>query len=234
MIGTLGIISMIMGPVCYGLLIETSQSNQNTIWDNVSIQLTWNYENTPSTTLLTWSWQSWTKQKIPEWESKVWWTNNSKKAKSTTNQRIGEVSTGYSVDWVWFWVSNEIRDIQVKVWNEYWINPKYLTLVGMTENIYSPWKVWDNWCSYWIYQFNKCPWNRAEQVWFGKKFLDCAKDFECSTRMVAEKLRSAYKCEFNDGVVKDYACIYKHQWVSPSTRYKNLVDKNYALLFSSK
>jgi len=231
--------------VLFGFITQPSWSYQVTRADYQSIQLTWDYESSWDTTILTSIWENqWdNKNTVWDWQTKqgvgvknvnVWWKNQSNKDETKHINAPTKEAMEYSVDSVGFWISKEIWDIQVLVGKEYWINPKYLTLVGMVENIYSPWKVWDNWCSYGIYQFNKCPGNRASQVWFWKKFLECAKDYECSTRMVAEKIRSAYKCDVVDWVITNYTCLYKHQWVVPSTRYKNLVDEKYSLLFQSK
>ena len=133
------------------------------------------------------------------------------------------------------WVHKDLVSIVRNIGKEYKIHPYYIAMVWLAENIRNPRAVWDNGCSYWAYQFNKCPWNRDEQIRFWKKFEDCAKDYECSTRMVAEKIRSAYKCKVdNNGYIeKFYECLPIHNGTNYKQRYVDKLVKANKILFTN-
>ena len=226
------------------LLAYTSWSNYVTA-RNENVQLTSGDVLITSWIILSGSWEAsiqqesikanwWSEQRDDLKKSKLWFKDQYAKTKTKWENVPTKEAMEYSVDSIGLWIDNWIRSIQVKIGKEFWINPKYLALVWMSEAIYNPRWVGDNWCSYWIYQFNKCPWNRAEQIWYWKKFNECSLDYECATKMLAEKIRSAYKCIVVDGAIQNRSCLYKHQWIVPSQRYKNNMDKNYDLLFNQK
>lgn len=133
------------------------------------------------------------------------------------------------------WVHKDMIESIIKVARETKIHPYYFAIIGLSENIWNPWAIWDNWCSFWAYQFNSCVIWRKAQIWYDKKFIDCAKDYECSTRMVAEKIRSAYKCNVDENwyIEKFYECLPIHNGTKYPSRYKNKILKNNQILFSN-
>lgn len=229
----LGIISMSTGYFVNSFLNQEEWLYKTPEPSTESIQLNWYNQNVDWSDQVTWETISWYSELIyPEnWghkegdDMKSIITPRSNSIKKTKKDWTQSTNQGYSRD--------QIESVLIKVWEEVGINPTYFKIIWWTENLANPDAVWDWWCSFWAYQFNKCAGKgRENQVWFWKKFEDCSKDIECSTRMLADKMRNVYNCEFNDWRVEDYRCLYKHQGVTPDGRYMAKIDKQYSLYFT--
>ena len=144
------------------------------------------------------------------------------------------------------WVVPWLAEAMVKIADENKILPEYLAIVWLSENAMHPWGIGDKkaatarelktygWCSFWAYQFNGCAgkWRRWQVVYW-KSYYDCARDYECSTRMLAERLTTVYWCKIKqDWTISNWnSCLTKHQWANPDKWYIDKVTRNGAKLF---
>ncbi len=115
----------------------------------------------------------------------------------------------------------------------YWIDPKYILAIWLSENILWRSSHWDWWCSKWWYQMNSCA-RRKYSNWrlinwnIVKQFSDCSLNFTCSTVRTAERIKNYY-CKNSIWVnwnISNPSCNAKHQWHRPANRYKNKLLKN--------
>lgn len=116
---------------------------------------------------------------------------------------------------------------------KYWIHPKYIMTIWLSENILGWSNHWDGWCSKWWYQMNSCArtkysnW-RITNLEFVRQFERCSLDFACSTDWTAERIVNYY-CQWNkieNLQITNANCLSRHQWYYPAWWYKTKISKN--------
>lgn len=117
---------------------------------------------------------------------------------------------------------------------EYWVHPKYILSIWLSENILWWSNHWDGWCSKWWYQMNSCARKKYNKKWqvtnwqFVKEFEKCSLDFSCSTRWTAERIKNYY-CKSNkieNLQITNPVCAARHQGYYPKEWYKQKLLKN--------
>lgn len=107
------------------------------------------------------------------------------------------VETGAKSDCL-FDFNRDIQNAVNKASEEYGIDCRYLITIGLSENIYAPHKVGDNGCSFGIYQMNICV---HKTTTLNPSVMDCAKDFLCSSRWTANRVKNKYMANYPNSFI---------------------------------
>lgn len=118
--------------------------------------------------------------------------------------------------------NKQILDAIIQASQEYNIDCRYLLTIGYTENISNPNAIGDNGCSFGIYQINICVHKTTN---LNPSIMDCAKDYLCSSRWTAQRIRDIY-CQSttcDSWIIQ----LSKHNgFVGVPTWYYNKIEKN--------
>lgn len=167
---------------------------------------------------------------IPKWEAKTTVTTTTKQKHFIDVCR----QVSYNTRTKTYALTIEQCQIMEKAGVDYWIHPKYILAIWLSENILWWGNRWDGWCSKGWYQMNSCARTKRNSQWhitnadYVKQFSDCSLNFECSTRRTAERIKNYY-CEhntINNLQIVGAVCGARHQWYYPASWYKSKYMKN--------
>lgn len=173
--------------------------------------------------------REWTNRQVHNSTMSIWWDSEWETRGTESMESTKSVEKLKS-----FWIDEEVA--KAMLWPQYkYIDPKYYAVIGLSENARNPWAIWDNWCSNWPYQFNKCSgwWKRAKQIRFWMSFESCSKDYVCATKMLHDKIIWAYKCDVQEdwSIPNWEQCLPRHQGFKYDWRYKDKIRLNHKKVF---
>lgn len=110
------------------------------------------------------------------------------------------------------------------------VNPKYLLVIGITENMRNWWAVGDGWCSFGAYQMNECSSPvRRDGIWYWMSWRECALDPWCSSKWTLDRIVHVYQCDIQpDGSISNPDCLARHQWFPFNNWYLRKIRNNLA------